>query len=295
MWTEIRLLIKLIPVAMVLSGCATMPWQEEPNATTANQALLPNSEIERALVESNAALETGDVETAYAGYSNILIVVPNHEGANLGMAECYLAMDRNSDAYDLFRTVQSSETLKGLSLQGQGLASIKMGKNDLARELLFAASEIDPTLWRSWNALGQIWDLEERWELSALAYDNAYRLMPGEAQIANNKGMSQFLQGDLDVALKHFEEAVALDPDLETAVQNRLVILALLGRYDLAVMGIDNVGLPQAFNNVGYIAMQRGEYKVARSYFTQSLDASATFYPKAEQNLRRVDYLLANE
>jgi Flp pilus assembly protein TadD len=51
--------------------------------------------------------------------------------------------------------------------------------------------------------------------------------------------------------------------------------------------------LPQhvAHNNVGYIAMLKGEYRLAREHLKSAMRLSPRYYEKADENLQRLESL----
>ena len=52
-------------------------------------------------------------------------------------------------------------------------------------------------------------------------FDEAIRLDPDFAAAYNNRGAARYDEGDLDGALKDFDEAIRLDPDYATAYAHR--------------------------------------------------------------------------
>jgi tetratricopeptide (TPR) repeat protein len=57
-------------------------------------------------------------------------------------------------------------------------------------------------------------------------------------------------------------------------------------RYDDAIKALTPRFPPaQASNNVGYIAMQQGDYPAAVRYFNQALEQSPVYYERAANNL----------
>jgi len=57
------------------------------------------------------------------------------------------------------------------------------------------------------------------------------------------------------------------------------------GKYAEALTDVSRVDAPVTLNNVGYIAMQRGDLGHAEAYFAQAMQLSPAFYDKADRNL----------
>lgn len=99
------------------------------------------------------------------------------------------------------------------------------------------AATWDPTLWRTWNALGQALDSLGRWSEARTAYEQAMWGAPDPARIHNNLGMSFLRSGDGARAIDHFGTALQLDADLAVAQANLRLALAFEGNYVEALSG----------------------------------------------------------
>jgi Flp pilus assembly protein TadD len=176
--------------------------------------------------------------------------------------------------------------LKARALHNAGVALLLTDRPQQAEQELEAAVEFDPSSWRAWNALGRARDARRAWEEAAAAYERALTLAPDEGAVLNNFGMSKLSAGDPDGAAELFVRALEASPDLAPAETNLRLALALGGRYEEALAGVDAENLPAALNNVGYAALLRGDYAQARVLFLRAIDASPGFYEPAWSNLR---------
>jgi Flp pilus assembly protein TadD len=68
--------------------------------------------------------------------------------------------------------------------------------------------------------------------------------------------------------------------------------LAASGRYTDAIAGIDKAHLPVVLNNIGYVAMSRGDFESADIFFNRAIDESPVYYDTAEENLERLHTLV---
>jgi hypothetical protein len=60
------------------------------------------------------------------------------------------------------------------------------------------------------------------------------------------------------------------------------------GRYDDAIRGASDRVLPQRLNDVGYVAMLRGDLGTAESLFLRAIAASPTYDTVAYKNLEEL-------
>ena len=82
------------------------------------------------------------------------------------------------------------------------------------------------------------------------------------------------------------EQALRHDPKSEIVKTNLRIAIAQRGQYRRAVSGsADDVELAKALNNVGYVALVRGDYDLAEAYFLRAMQADPTFNEVAWRNL----------
>ena len=272
--------------ALLLSGCATTT--PEP---AAEPAANPEA-VQAALVQADSALSKGDLATARKHYQQILAVAPGTAAAQLGLAEIELVAGDPHQALDHFSAVATTDpTLRPGALQGQGITLMKLRHPDAALPVLKEAVTLDPGLWRAWNALGSLEDDQRDWAAADEAYLKALAIKPDAAIVLNNIGISKLMQRDYVAAEKNFAKALALDPHLDEAAANLRLAQAWQGRYDDAIQGASAATLPQRLNDVGYVAMLRGDLATAESLFMRAIAASPTYHTVAYKNLEEVERL----
>lgn len=288
--------LPIIALLLVQTACSEdlfgkIDFSEPP----ASPATLEHVNVDSVFARGLRDLADGDAEAAQESFSKVLTIKPTHKDASLGLAESHLALGNANQSLELFRQLQDDDEHRAAALQGQGLSYHRLGDFNLAKRTLSAAVDADQSQWRAWNALGQIYDSEQAWEQSSNAYIFGISQNPNSIAIRNNMGMSLLMQDKPDEALPHFETALNIKPGNETATINRQIALAKLGRYAEALEGISQKERYIALNNIGYIAMTKGELKRARHYFNLAAEESPSYYELAEENLKKVDQMLANE
>jgi Flp pilus assembly protein TadD len=240
------------------------------------------------LDSGDAALSGGAYGDAIRSFKNALLKDPANTEAALGLAEAHLGAGNLAEAARQFAelTKMTDPAVRAQALQGRGIALLRMGEEESARPMLLEATAIDPGLWRSWNALGQTYDVAQDWARARDAYERAMTLRPDEPSIYNNLGVSWLSAGDPTAAETQFAKAVAMAPDLAVAEANLRLALAFQGQYEQALAGVRRDRLPDALNNVGYVALMRGDHEAAEALFLRALEASPTFYEPAWLNLK---------
>jgi Flp pilus assembly protein TadD len=275
----------VVLAAVILSGCTTSMGQPDPTPEVA-----ADDSLDQLRERAGMALETGRTAQAKQLFGTILARAPDDPEALTGLGEAEVLLGEHSAGLEHSRKAAElageRAFLKARALHNAGVALLLTDQAEQAEQELEAAVELDPTSWRAWNALGRARDARRAWEEARAAYEKALSLAPREGAVLNNFGMSKLSAGDPDGAAELFVRALESSPDLAPAETNLRLALALGGRYEEALAGVDAEDLPAALNNVGYAALLRGDYAQARILFLRAIDASPGFYEPAWSNLR---------
>ena len=283
----------------MLAGCQTTGMGEEAEAGE-ELALLPEEPPPAAEPETiylaETALEEGRYKDAQVLLERYLFTFPGDPRGTLAAAELKLALGDTGSALRLFRKLIEEPEVAASAEQGYGISLLLSGEDEIASEHLKTAVEEDPTLWRAWNALGAYYDSKENWPASEDAYRRALGAKPDEPMILNNLGFSLLMQGKIEEAMRPLEEALRLDSESALIKTNLRIALAQRGQYRRAVTGTsDDVDYAKALNNVGYVALLRGDYDHAEAYFTRAMEVDPTFNETAWRNLKLLKSLRSNE
>lgn len=239
----------------------------------------------------NKALAEDRLKDAERLTDRILLTDPGNLEARLLRGETLLAKGKTNQAMAIFSGLQDLPEVSARARQGLGISMLLTGTPEPAVGHLKAAVEADPTLWRAWNALGSYHDSQESWAEAVEAYDMALAEHPNDAMILNNRGFSYFMQGRLDEAIADMQQALRLDPEMERAQFNLRLAHAWDGQYVRAMTGVRDEDLPRVLNNIGYVAMMRGDLENAEAYLMRAMEADPTFNQTAWQNLARLRHM----
>ena len=207
--------------------------------------------------------------------------------------ELSLAHGRYQDALTNFASIKTDAQVRGLALEGEGIALAKLGRPDEAMASLQAAVAADPTAWRAWNALGSEFDRRHDWSSAEAAYAHAISSSGGAAIALNNRGFSRLSQKKPDLAIPDFVAALQKKPDLTPARNNLRLAMSMQGEYDRAIKGAAAADQAAVLNNAGFAAMLRGDYAKARELLTQAMKTKGGYYALAAANLETTQ-ILAN-
>ncbi len=270
------------------AGCA-LGTSDHSDVTVANllNQNLPDINAVKALIDN------GQLDAARDALQRLRTQQPENLEAAFLLGEVFLRLHDPAAALGNYEAAAALPEKRPAALQGAGIALLQLGRPDEAVAKLQEATAADASLWRAFNALGRIYDSRHDWAAAEPAYRSAIAASPKQAILFNNLGMSYLMQHRFDEAIAQFREAVALDPSLKVATTNIRMAYALQGRYVEALAGVPEKELPDELNNVGYAAMLRGEYDVARAYLSRAIEISPAYHRQASANLEQLEGLVS--
>lgn len=285
----------------VLTGCAGAPVIENDDHAGAQlgdessdvlfATEFPVESEAGALARAEYALQAGNVEKALFFYVRALKYAPENVEllANIGAIQ-YRRNDY-AKAKQAFSLAKSFDPTHSASLEGLGLIYMAEGLNEQAITELQAALANDNQLWRAHNALGIYADRSNNFAAALGHYNTAFAINPKAADVLNNRGYSRFLAGDFPGATADLYEA-ANNRDFPSAWANLGMVYANHGWYDHAISTYQNVmSDAHAYNNTGEIALMNGDFPQAMQYLHEAIRLSPTYFPEAQRNLSRLEYL----
>lgn len=244
------------------------------------------------LITAKAQFEKGEFKESYKNYSIVFLHDPDNIDVLFGLAASALAIGKGDIAskayiklarYDL-NAQQSTEQFSGLTL-----AEIAAGKSENPEARLKQALKIAPEDFRLWNALGQEYDSQKRWDESWRTYQKARAAGFSEAGLHNNFGMSLLTQKKYKGAVSHFEYARKLAPQNGQIENNYRFALLMAGDYRAALKDVSEDRASTLLSDAGYIAMQREDYILARALLEKAIEVSPRYNQRAALNLEALE------
>jgi len=276
--------------AGVLSACQSSPSDEDlaSDPISVDDLVKPEAADPDTIVLAERAIKEGRLDDAEVLLERVLFTYPDDPRGLLAAGELRLAQGKATEALPIFGKLLDDPKFKADANQGYGISLLLIGDEDLAANHLREAVAADANLWRAWNALGAYYDDKEDWLESSSCYRRALEIEPQKAYVQNNYGFSLFMQDRLDEAIDALQIAFRLDPASEQIKTNLRLAYARKGQYLRALSGTNENEKARNLNNVGYIALLRGDYDQAEVFFLRAMEADVRYNETAARNL---DYL----
>lgn len=137
-------------------------------------------------------------------------------------------------------------------------------------------------------------DSEQNWTAADAAYARAETLSTNPASVLNNWGVSLMSRGDLPAAQNTFSRALTYNGRLFSAKNNLAIVRGLQGIYQLPVVPMTETEKAIILNNLGVIALRRGQQKIAKGLFAAAVEAHPQHYGAAATRLAALEAVVEN-
>ena len=255
------------------------------SSSGAFEALVP-------LLTARTQFANGEFAESYKNYSTVFLHDPDNIEVLFGLADSALAIDKGEIAAKAYTRLAkfdltSEQTIAQFT--GLVLAEISEGTLENPEARLKQALNISPENYQLWNALGQIYDKQERWRGSWTAYQTAAENGFSQAGLHNNLGMSLLAQKKYQGAISHFKYALRLTPESAQFQNNYRFALLMAGDYRAALENVSDDAAGTLLGDAGYIAMQREDYTLARVLLEKAIEVSPLYNQRAARNLEQLE------
>lgn len=290
-----RRALAAVALTLTLGACAATQTEPELEAqVVAEPEPLSQARIGAILDLVETAMHEERHSDARELLERALLHEPRNERLRLANAELMLASGNLRPAFDAFKHLEDeaeSGAVQVSARQGQGLTAILLDRPEEARAKLNAAVAADRELWRAWNGLGVLADRDGDWREAETHYTTALDIAPETPVLYNNRGYSRLLQGRADAAIADFEAALKQRSGFTAARENLRLAYAWKGRYAFATAGMSKRDKGRVLNNIGYVALLRGDHRNAEAYLQQAMEADALFNRPAHRNMAYLNSL----
>ena len=294
----IILVLGVVCVQPFLTGCSTVNADKaegngEPNSTEMllKSAGLSVDSVDEALSKAAKATQEGQMDLAQLFYVKAYELEPKNMLVLQKMTDLYVQLGKNELAEVSLKIIVDQQPKNLKVLEQYGLLLLKNRKYALAKATLEQVVARQKS-WSAYNGLGIIANVQGEYPKAEALFRKADAILPNSPELLNNIGFSLYSAYRFPEALAYYNKALQINPNFKKAIYNYALLQARLGKYDIAYDAFVKVASEEeANNNVGYIAMERGDYKKANNYFQEAIRLSPEYYKKANDNLKRLAIL----
>ncbi|MFO1243117.1 MAG: tetratricopeptide repeat protein [Rickettsiales bacterium] len=247
-------------------------------------------------LEKNAdrAMENGNYPQAVQNYQQLVDNAHENMSYKLKLADARRRAGDVDTAVGLYDAVLKKEPGNLDAQEGKALGLMFQGEFDTSAGMLSDIMKADPKRWRTLNALALMFVRRNMPDEAMSYFAEALKYSKNNASVLNNVGLTHAINGDSDKAIEALEQASRLAPNksaLKMQIDmNLALVYGVSGNMDRAedVAGQYLHG-PALDNNLGLYAYLAKDEKLAKSYFNMALTSSPYYYPRAWDNLTKID------
>lgn len=284
---------------MLVMGCSLMPKQQTTEETRKElDKALNNVDVPTMEGTMNTAgteaLNAGDSLKAEYYFEQLVKKYPNNASYKLKYAEALRRRGACKEALTLYEDALTKNPSEIDAREGKALCLVTLGEFQKAGPILTDIINSDSTRWKSINAAGLIFAINNK-----LAEANQYLALAADVSnqnptVLNNQGLVRALTGNVDDAIRILKQASIRAG--ESTAQKRSIDLNLAMVYGIS-KNLDMaeatakpwLTTPQLYNNMGIYAELGKDQDLARTYLNKALMGTAVYYDRAWENLERLD------
>lgn len=279
-----RMARTLLAAALALAGCAPTTVADKPDP-------LAGDIIDEANL-SQLLLSVGNPKDAVLYFEAALAREPARADFRAALAKSYARAKRLPEAARVYRELIAMDQARPADRLDYAFVAIRLDEWDEAARM---AAALPPTLNTPRRHLvdALIADQARDWMAADAAYARAESLSPNPAEILNNWGVSLMSRGDLAAAEATFRRAISFDSRLFKAKNNLALSRGLQGTYRVPVVPLTDTERATILNNLGMIALRRGDDRIARGLFAEAVATHPQYYQAAADRLAALEAAMA--
>ncbi|MGY0614160.1 tetratricopeptide repeat protein [Vibrio sp. FJH11] len=223
----------------------------------------------------------GDFELADRAYRASLAENPNHIGSLEELGKLYTKQGRKDVGLSYYLRALNADQLR---LGGQG----DITANNISSENILSLRYDEKSPVNAYIGLGVLYDINNKHDIAQAFLRKALDIKPYNESALVSLGYSYYMVEDYAKATHFTNAALGINSNSEKAINNLGLIAIAKGepRKALSIFG-HHMSSSEALNSVGYFLILRGEPGEAIPYLQEAIDQSPSYYAKANDNLER--------
>lgn len=278
-----KLIATIVVAAFGVAGCESISEKKDP---------LAKNVIDEAGL-TDLLLTAGDPEESVTYFQGALAQEPERADYRRGLAISLARAKRYPESARIYQEMITLGQAEPIDKLDYALVAARLDKWS---EVKAVVAELPGGLNSGKRHMieGMLADQEQNWPAADAAYARAETISTNPAGVLNNWGVSLMSRGDLPAASRSFERALTYDSRLFSAKNNLAISRGLQGNFQLPVIPMTEKEKAIILNNLGVIALKRGNQKIAKGLFAAAVDAHPQHYEAAATRLAALEAVVEN-
>lgn len=271
-------------MVLVLAGCE--------GGIASKQDPLGSNVIDAAQI-NDLLLTAGDPNESVAYFEAALAQEPQRADFRRGLAKSLSRAKRYPEAGRIYQEMIALGQEKPADKLDYAMVAAHLQKWDEVQRQLGSIPQGLNTP-RRFMVEALLEDHRQNWPAADAAYARAESLTTNPAAVLNNWGVSLMSRGDLARAEVTFERALTYNSRLFNAKNNLAISRGLQGNFQLPVVPMTEKEKAIILNNLGLIALRRGEENIAKGLFAAAVEVHPQHYGAAADRLAALESVVEN-
>ena len=267
----------------LLGACQSIADKKDP---------IPRSVVDAANL-SELLLTAGNPEESIAYFQRALAEEPNRADFRRGLAISMSRAKRYPEAARIYQEMMALGQAEPGDEMEYALVAARLDRWDDVRTVVNGLPA-GLNHYRRHMLEAMLADHEQNWTAADAAYARAETLTTNPAGVLNNWGVSMMSRGNLPQAEATFERSLSFNSRLFNAKNNLAIVRGLQGNFELPVIPMTEKEKAIILNNLGLIALRKGEDGIARGLFAAAVDAHPQHYGAAADRLAALEGVIEN-
>lgn len=265
---------------VALAGCETMQQVEKKDPFS--KTVIDEAKLEDLL------LTAGDPNESVTYFQRALAKEPNRADFRRGLAVSLSRARRYPEAARVFEEMMALDQAEPTDKLEYAVVAARLERWDDVKSAVDALPAGLNTA-RRYLVEAMLSDHDTNWQASDTAYAKAESLSANPAPVLNNWGVSMMSREDFPGAIAKFQRALSYDSRLFNAKNNMAIARGLQGNYQLPPVPMTETEKAYILNNLGLIALRKGDKDVARGLFAAAVAAHPQHYAAAASRLAALE------
>lgn len=266
------------------------------NSEKNSEKKLDDLSIEQLIFRGNDVLAKGNESLARIYYAMAINKNPESAAALTGVGNIFFRNGAFKPATQAYERALEKDSDYSLAMLALARVHRVQGNYSEAIEVLTKALTNNEQNVEVLTELAMSYDNSGHAEMAEPLYRQVVSLQPQTASCYNNLGFNLMLQGDYSEAISVLSRSLTIQPQNVHAQNNLAIAYALSGNEERAIRLFTSASDKAiAYNNIGYLLMETGEWNRAEHAFKSALELNPRFYVRAQNNLDQLNRMkLAN-
>lgn len=279
--------------SLLLAACTPEPKLDLKKELAKMEGPKPETMDDSLKGQAEQAVVAKNYVSAAQTYKQLADKEPDNKEYTLNLADNLRRAGNNQEALKVLDKYLTANPADAAALETKGLCLMNIGNIVEAGRSFEDVMKVEPTRWRTLNAVGILFTLKNKPHEAIDYFDEALNYSAENVSVLNNKALTLAMDGKYDESIETFQRIKSHlrtgTPDVRQVDMNMALVYAISGKLDDAEQtAAPYLSKAALYNNMGVYANLANNKEMSRSYLNMALTQSPSYYERAWKNLSTI-------